>query len=85
MGGGVIEIDREVFDFKRDFWRIDGSTFTQLPNLPTNSLNSLAFELNGELFLAGGEGVGTRTVWRYSPNAQSWLLSPLHQSIFPTA
>lgn len=74
LGGGAIEIDREVFDFKRDFWRINGGTFTQLPNLPTNSLNSLAFELNGELFLAGGIGVGTRTVWRYSPNTQSWAI-----------
>lgn len=72
LGGGAIEIDREVFNFKRDFWKINGSIFTQLPNLPTNSFNSLAFELNGELFLAGGSEPGTRAIWRYSPSTQVW-------------
>ncbi len=73
LGGGRKVIDRDVFEFKRDFWRINGSTFTQLADLPTNSFNSLAFEINGNLFLAGGSGVGTRTILKYNPESQSWI------------
>lgn len=72
IGGGAVEIDRDVFDFKRDFWKITGNTFTRLPDLPTNSFNSLAFELNGELFLAGGSGIGTRTIRKYNPPTATW-------------
>jgi N-acetylneuraminic acid mutarotase len=72
LGGGAIEVSRDVFELKRDFWRIDGSTFTRLPDLPTNSFNSLAFELNGALFLAGGSGIGTRSIRKYNPTAQTW-------------
>ena len=72
LGGGAVEIDRDVFSYKRDFWKINGSTFTRLPDLPTNSFNSLAFELNGQLFLAGGTGVGTRSIRKYNPSTQAW-------------
>lgn len=72
LGGGAVEIDRDVFQFNRDFWQVTGSTFTRLPDLPTNSVNSLAFELNGQLFLAGGSGVGTRSVRKYDPTTQAW-------------
>lgn len=71
-GGGAIEVSRDVFDLKRDFWRINGSTFTRLPDLPTNSFNSLAFELNGTLFLAGGTGIGVRGIRKYDPISQTW-------------
>lgn len=72
LGGGAIEIDRDVFQLRRDFWKISGSTFTKLPDLPTNSFNSLAFELNGQLYLAGGSGVGTRSIRKYNPGTQTW-------------
>lgn len=72
LGGGRIVIDRDVFDFKKDFWKISGSTFTKLPDLPINSFNSVAFELNGQLFLAGGAGVGTQTILKYNSATQAW-------------
>jgi hypothetical protein len=72
LGGGAIEVSRDVFELKSDFWRINGSTFTRLPDLPSNSFNSLAFELNGVLFLAGGSGIGTRSIRKYDPTTQTW-------------
>jgi hypothetical protein len=72
LGGGRVTVDRDVFEFKRDFWKINGSTFTKLPDLPTTSFNSLAFELNGQLFLAGGSGVGTQNIWKYNPSTLVW-------------
>lgn len=72
IGGGAVEIDREVFEFKRDFWKISGSTFTRLSDLPTDSFNSIAFELNGQLFLAGGSGVGLQSIRKYNPVTQTW-------------
>ena len=72
LGGGAIEIDRDVFEFRRDFWKVSGSSFTKLADLPTNSFNSLAFELNGQFYLAGGSGVGSRSIRRYNPTNQSW-------------
>lgn len=72
IGGGAVEVSRDVFELKRDFWRINGSTFTRLPDLPSNSFNSLAFELNGALFLAGGSGIGTKSIRKYDPTTQTW-------------
>lgn len=72
IGGGAVEIDRDVLEFNRDFWRISGSTFTKLPDLPIDSFNSLAFELNGQLYLAGGIGIGTRSIRKYDPTTQTW-------------
>lgn len=72
LGGGAVEIDQGVFQFKRDFWQVTGSTFNRLPDLPINSVNSLAFEINGQLFLAGGSGVGTRSVRKYDSSTQAW-------------
>ncbi|MFN3998755.1 IPT/TIG domain-containing protein [Algoriphagus sp.] len=72
LGGGAVEVTRDVFEYKRDFWQIEGSTFSRLPDLPTISFNSLAFEVNGLLFLAGGTGIGAREVSAYNPSTQSW-------------
>lgn len=72
IGGGALEIDRDFYEYRRDFWKISGSTFTQLPDLPTDCFNSIAFELNGQLFLAGGTGIGTRGIRKYNPATQSW-------------
>lgn len=74
LGGGAVEIDRDVLSFKRDFWKINGSTFTRLADIPTASFNSIAFELNGQLFLAGGTGVGSRSIRKYNPTTQAWSL-----------
>jgi hypothetical protein len=84
IGGGAVEVVRDVFEFKRDFWKIEGSTFTRLTDLPTNSFNSLAFEVNGLLFLAGGTGIGARGIRVYDPTTQSWAArdsAPINLSI----
>ncbi len=80
LGGGAIQIDRDVFDYNREFWKINGSSFERLPDLPFNSFQSLAFEINGNLFLAGGVGVGSRGIKRYNPQTKTWNslgLSPI--------
>lgn len=72
LGGGRVEIDRDVFEFKQDFWKINGGTFTKLSDLPTTSFNSIAFELNGQLFIAGGTGLGDQNMLKYNPSTQVW-------------
>lgn len=72
LGGGGIEIDRDVFTFSREFWKINGSSFERLANLPFDSFRSLAFEMDGKLFLAGGTGVGTRSIRKYDPASKTW-------------
>lgn len=72
LGGGRVEISQGIFEFKRDFWKINGITFTRLPDLPTTSLNSVAFELNGQLYLAGGSGLGTQNIIKYNSATQVW-------------
>jgi N-acetylneuraminic acid mutarotase len=72
VGGGGIEVDRDVFEYKREFWKINGSNFERLPELPFTSFRSLAFELNGQLFLAGGSGVGTRGIKKFNPATKAW-------------
>ena len=74
LGGGGIEVDRDVFTYSREFWKINGSTFEPLPDLPFDSFRSLAFELDGQLFLAGGAGVGTRGIRKYNYATKTWAL-----------
>lgn len=72
LGGGGVEVDRDVFDYKVEFWKINGSSFQRLPNLPFVSFRSLAFELNGQLYVAGGVGIGARGINRYNPQTGAW-------------
>ncbi len=72
LGGGGVEIDRDLFQYRRDFWKINGSSFQRLPDLPFNSFGSIAFELNDQLYLAGGIGVGGRSIRRYNPQSGTW-------------
>ncbi|MDF2158819.1 IPT/TIG domain-containing protein [Algoriphagus sp. CAU 1675] len=72
LGGGTIQLGRDEFLDDRTFWKINGSNFEKLPNLPFSSNASVAFELKGNLYLLGGEAEMARRVARYNPITLSW-------------
>ncbi len=72
LGGGRIVLGRDVFQDDRTFWKINGSSFEQLPDLPFSSNASVAFELRGKFYLLGGEAESKRRVARYNPVIASW-------------
>lgn len=71
LGGGALDRDFELVD--RSFWKINGSSFTRLADLPFVSAEQVAVELNGFLYLLGGSNDGaSQMIWRYSPGSNSW-------------
>jgi N-acetylneuraminic acid mutarotase len=72
LGGGALEVDRDVFQFDRSFYRISGSTFERLPDLPFNTREAMATEWNGKLYLFGGRDGAGRVVRMYDPISRNW-------------
>jgi hypothetical protein len=72
LGGGALEVGRDLFQFERSFFRVSGSNFNRLPDLPFNTREAMAVEWNGKLFLFGGlDGAGS-TVREYDPGSGTW-------------
>lgn len=72
LGGGALEVDRDVFQFDRSFYKINGSTFERLPDLPFNTRGAEALEWKGKLFLFGGRDFDTRSVREYDVASKTW-------------
>ncbi|MGY6522491.1 MAG: IPT/TIG domain-containing protein [Mongoliitalea sp.] len=74
FGSGSVLLDRFPFFLVPDFWKLesDGS-FTRLPDLPFVEANALAYELEGQLYVAGGENGFGRETYRYSPATGNWM------------
>ncbi|GMQ25942.1 hypothetical protein Aoki45_26240 [Algoriphagus sp. oki45] len=72
LGGGAVELGFNSFEFDRSFWKINGSTFERLADLPFQGREQLALEINGELFVMGGIDPGANDIWKYSPTTKSW-------------
>jgi hypothetical protein len=72
LGGGALEPARDQFVYDRSFWKINGSTFERLTDLPFNTRDALAVEWEGKLLLFGGlDGAGF-LVRSYDPQSRSW-------------
>jgi len=72
LGGGALEPSRDQFVYDRSLWKINGSTFERLGDLPFNSREALAVEWEGKLLLFGGlDGAGF-LVRSYDPQSRSW-------------
>ncbi len=72
LGGGALEPSRDQFVYDRSLWKINGSSFERLGDLPFNSREALAVEWEGKLLLFGGlDGAGF-LVRSYDPLTRSW-------------
>ncbi len=71
LGGGAL-VERDSYTYLRDFWKMGGEHFERLPDLPIDSYESLAFELNGQLYVVGGSAPGPRAVVAFNPITKSW-------------
>lgn len=72
LGGGIEILSREPFTFNRSFWRNTASGFERLPDLPFDSYDQIAAELNNELYLIGGEEGDIDLVRKYNSANDSW-------------
>lgn len=72
LGGGAVEIYRDVYSFKRDLWKINGESFERLTDLPFDNYRSIALELNGQLIIAGGFGAESRKIRTFHPATNTW-------------
>lgn len=55
---------------RRDFFQLDNGVFIPLEDLPFSVADAAAFELQGNLYVAGGT-LG-EVIYRYSPNDTTW-------------
>jgi hypothetical protein len=76
FGGGAIELSRDIFEYDQSFYKINGSVFERLTNLPFRSKDQIAVELGSDLFVFGGSVLNTRSVWKYSASSGNWSLMP---------
>lgn len=72
LGGGALETSRDVYQFDRSFWKINGSSFERLADLPFTSREALAVEVEGKLFLLGGLDGAGQVVRSYDPLLRTW-------------
>lgn len=72
LGGGAIETSRDVFSYDRSFWKINGSSFERLVDLPFNTRDALAVDWEGGLFLFGGLDGASLLVRAYDPVQRTW-------------
>jgi IPT/TIG domain len=72
LGGGAIETSRDVYQFDRSFWKINGNSFERLTDLPFTSREALAVEWEGKLVLLGGLDGAGQLVRSYDPQLKSW-------------
>ena len=73
LGGGAIEITRDVFQFDRSFWKINGSEFERLGDLPFTTRDALALDWNSKLLVFGGLDAASFLVRMYDPQEAKWV------------
>ncbi|WP_040670864.1 IPT/TIG domain-containing protein [Nitritalea halalkaliphila] len=75
LGGGSATLSRAPFTPAFDFYQItETGSLQPLASLPFIAVQALAFELNGRLYVCGGNtGLSQREVHRYTPETGSWV------------
>ncbi len=72
IGGGVAELGREPYTLNPSLWRVTPTGFQRLKDLPFASRESLAAELNGELYVIGGKEGNTQAVRKHNSISDTW-------------
>jgi hypothetical protein len=73
LGGGALEPSRDQFVYDRSLWKINGSSFERLGDLPFNSRDALAVDWEGGLILFGGLDGASLLVRVYDPVQRTWV------------
>lgn len=76
LGGGARELGKEPYVINRSFWKINENGFQQLPDLNFDSRESVAFEVSGKLYVAGGKEGDSYAIRRFDPSNNSWSILP---------
>lgn len=76
LGGGIAELGREPFIMNPTFYKITATGFQQLRNLPFPVRESIAAEINGELYLIGGKEGNLKGVRKYNSSTDVWVALP---------
>jgi hypothetical protein len=78
FGGGATEIT-SPYVTSRDFWEIENGNFEKLPDLPFESMESISFETNENLYVVGG--LQGRNTFKYFKSTGEWV--SINQVPFP--
>lgn len=74
FGGGVSGIPvNNQFIYNRDFWFWDGTGLIRKADVPFPSMNSIAFQSRGKIYVLGGSVQGNENaLFEYNPVTDSW-------------
>lgn len=74
FGGGVSGIPvNNQFIYNRDFWFWDGTGLIRKADVPFPSMNSIAFQSRGKIYVLGGSVFGHENAfYEYNPATDSW-------------
>ncbi len=75
LGGGINASGLNI-NSNSSFWRITPGGFDELPDLLFNSRESIAFELNSNLYLLGSKPSSEAIFRKYDPISKSWSTLP---------
>lgn len=73
IGGGIAQLGRDPYTMNYEFWKVTSNGFQKLGDLPFESRESVAFELNQELFVLGSKEGDSLAVRKYSPTTKQWI------------
>lgn len=76
IGGGTSERGNNPTDIDKSFWKIDGGSFTQLADLPFESLESAAFEIGDDLYVLGTKMEEEASFRKYDASSGAWSSLP---------
>ncbi|WP_113925819.1 IPT/TIG domain-containing protein [Cognataquiflexum aquatile] len=76
FGGGSESIrSNNQYTFNKAFWFWDGNGLIRKADLPFKSINSIAFESNGRIYVLGGSLKEFETsLFEYTPETDSWKI-----------
>lgn len=72
IGGGIAQLGRDPFIMNYGFWKTSSSGFQKLGDLPFESRESLAFEVNQDLFVIGSKEGDSLAVRKYAALTGQW-------------
>jgi hypothetical protein len=81
FGAGASVLGRSPFVLARDFWKFENGTYQKLPDLPFEEANAVGFEINSNLYVAGGIIGDSVSVLRHNPTTGNWM--KLRNAPFP--
>ncbi|WP_373496804.1 IPT/TIG domain-containing protein [Aquiflexum sp.] len=76
FGGGYLINNAIPQQYNPDFWYFDGEKYHPLPSPPLQFANSICFEIQNEIYVAGGDLAVGSVVRKFDPVSNTWSFSP---------